>query len=151
MENATGNEDEYQMLLDSQVEGRGGIDDNWHQAGQATAESYARRGLGGSGMSSGDQYEVAMKRNDAVGDAVLRARTAAIAQQRADLGQEQQALVGAQTSDINAQRLAMEEQAYRDQILAEAVGALAQTGVQYGTEAQRKKDEAEAAAKKAGG
>lgn len=128
MENAQGNPDEFANLRDSAVQG---IDASWHNAGQDTAESYARRGLGGSGMDSGDQYRLASKRASAVDDATMKARAAAIANQRADLAQEQTALVGLQTSDINAQRLAMEKQAYQDQILADAIAALSQVGVQH--------------------
>ena len=133
IENAQGNYDEFTNLRDDAI---AGIDSSWHNAGQDTAESYARRGLGGSGMDNGDQYQLASKRASAVEDATMKARAAAIANQRADLSQEQTALTGLQTSDINAQRLAMEQQAYYDQILADAVGALANVGVQYGVGAQ---------------
>jgi len=136
IENAQGNPDEFANLRDDAV---AGIDDSWHNAGQDTAESYARRGLGSSGMDTGDQFRLAAKRESAVKEATDRARAAAIANQRADLAQEQTALVGLQTSDINAQRLAMEQQAYQDQILADAIAALSQVGVQYATGANAQK------------
>jgi hypothetical protein len=129
-------------------EAQAGIDESWHDAGGATANSFARRGLGGSGMAMREQYELANKRKGAVDDAILRAQAAAIQSQRSNLAAEQTILTGIQSNDINAQRLQMEKQAQQDQILADAISALSEGAVGYMTEADRKKKEQQAAQEK---
>lgn len=122
-----------------QQEAQAGIDSSWHDAGANVAESFARRGLGSSGMAQAEQYDLADKRNKAVEDATFRARAQAEAAARSKLAEEQTALTGIQTSDINAQRLSMEQQAYYDKLLADAVAGLGEVGGTYYAEAEKKK------------
>lgn len=119
------NQDEADLYAQDQIEP---MDAAYFDASEASAESYGRRGLGMSGMAQAEQSDMAQKRVRAIDDIVLRSQAAAQAKRRSDLQQELQAQISIQTSDINAQRLAMEQQAQYDAILADAVAALGEAG-----------------------
>lgn len=129
IENATGDENEFDRLARM---AETGIDKGEHDTGRAVAESWARRGLGGSGMARGEGLDVLQQAAQQRASSLDQARAAAIASQRADLSQEQAGLIGVQTSDINAQRLALEEQARYEAALAAAMDAFGQGLGRYG-------------------
>lgn len=137
------NSDEADLYAQDQIEP---MDAAYFDAGEASAESYGRRGLSGSGMAQAEQAQMADKRVRAIDDIVLRSQAAAQAKRRSDLQQELQAQVGIQTSDINAQRLAAEQQAQYDAILADAVASLGEVGGGALADYEKKKRDAESAA-----